>query len=359
MPRLTVYLDNSSWNQLAKGLLSSFKDTITKNNSLICYSRENLHEIMATKNNAVRAALEHQLDDLSALLIKNLGEASDAATYKAEFKHITHKERLRIYENAEPLSPLGGFGLADILQKLIGGISSTSYEDIAQEAFLNLKSMLETATNDLPNSPVKTQLEQKKEKILREAKDALDQLLKQINQHSEMRLPELDHVKAANFSGQGTVENIFLKAQKTDAIWVVKAFLSDIPVQRNKARIMQANHEQVLRLAQTLFFLRYKREAKNMKDGERARVDFQGSTTDLDHIANASACSVFHSSDKAQAQLAAAVYDHLNIPTLVCYYSVKTNAETALYSPSTLQLISDNTDDNPLPISDEGVARKP
>ena len=125
---------------------------------------------------------------------------------------------------------------------------------------------------------------------------------------------------------------------------MVDEFLGQPPQissKRTDAHLGIPTWEQVNRLAQLLFLLGYWREPKHRKDRERARIDFAGGQADICHIANASFCSIFHTSDKPQAHLAAAVYDHLNVPTMVLLYTPKTDTETTLYAPKSIQAIDE------------------
>lgn len=63
MLRLTFYLDNSSWNHLARGHINSFRNVVAINNSLICYSLDNLRENLSTAISNNRIALELQIDN--------------------------------------------------------------------------------------------------------------------------------------------------------------------------------------------------------------------------------------------------------------------------------------------------------
>lgn len=337
MPRLTFYLDNSSWNHLARGHINSFRNVVAINNSLICYSLDNLREILSTANSNNRIALELQIDNMFAEFVENLGASTSGLPYEASFRVIGHDERWRIYEDSVHYSSVGGFGFLDILQKLIGGIASKSYDDVHEEALQNLTCMLDAAVDELGDGIGKDILNLGFKKLLKDA--ALGELTQHFQVHEEVRLPELDQVKIANFSGEGTAERVLREAEKSNATGVAEAFLSDVPVSRAEYRKMRANHDQIIRLSQALFFLRYKREAKNMKDNERARRDFQGSMTDLEHIAHSSVCSIFHTSDRAQSQIAAAVYDHLNVSTAVFYYSKKEDTTTVAYQPSQFSML--------------------
>lgn len=227
----------------------------------------------------------------------------------------------------------------DTLQKFIGGIASKSYDDVHQEALQNLACMIGADVDELDDGIDKDILNLGFKKLLKDVDAALGELTQHFQVHEEARFPELDQVKIANFSGEGTAERVLREAEKSNAIGVVEAFLSDVPVSRVESRKMRANRDQILRLSQALFFLRYKREAKNMKDNERARRDFQGSMTDLEHIAHSSVCSIFHTSDRAQSQIAAAVYDHLNVSTAVFYYSKKDDTTTVAYQPSQFSML--------------------
>lgn len=229
-----------------------------------------------------------------------------------------------------------------MLQKMIGGIQSKSYDAIFQEALGNMESMLDTAIDDLDDGIERDLCILRKRIILQDANSAIDDFQYQVAKHEDLRLPEVDHVKVANFSGKGAAEKVFNEAEKSGAFETVRAFLSDVPIMRNEAHEVQMERDKILRVTQTLFFLRYKRETKNMKDSERARADFQGSLTDLEHIANASVCSVFHTSDKAQAAIAAATYDHLNIPTAVAHFSIKDDVTTFIHLPSQISAILDS-----------------
>ncbi|KXF91517.1 hypothetical protein AT574_06235 [Phaeobacter inhibens] len=221
---------------------------------------------------------------------------------------------------------------------MIGGIASKGYNSIGEEALKNIRAMLDAATNEFEDSANRIAWKHYAQDTLQRAEVAIDELTKRLEAQGECRIPELNPAKIANFSGKGAAENVLREAAKSNAKYVVDAFLSDIPIDRAVSRQMEPTRDQILRLAQALFFLRYNRESKNMKDSEQARKDFQGSLTDLEHIANASACSIFHTSDKGQSKIASAVYDHLNVPTCVLYYLAKDDRTEVRYDPSKLNV---------------------
>lgn len=334
MRRLTLYLDNSSWNLAA----NSVQPSIMSNGIIVCYSIDNLLELLSTSSPCKRDDLDNQLDQLSAEFLENCGESGSGFTYETSLKKLNKDERGILFENAKQVSPIGGFGLLDYLQKMIGGIASKGYNSIGEESLKNLRVMLYTAINELEDSAEKIAWRRYAQDTLQHAEVAINNLTKLLETHEEYRIPELNPAKIANFSGEGAAEKVLREAEKSNAKYVVDTFLDDVPIDRRVSRQMEATRDQILRLAQTLFFLRYNRESKNMRDSEQARSDFQGSWTDLEHIANASACSIFHTSDKRQSNIASAVYDHLNVPTFVLYYSVKDDRTEVRHEPSKLNV---------------------
>ncbi|MCE8506820.1 hypothetical protein KBY28_00005 [Ruegeria pomeroyi] len=155
----------------------------------------------------------------------------------------------------------------------------------------------------------------------------------------------MDPARINNIKGAGTVERIIeaAKTQEGTSILVEECLgkPTRIAPKRADAHLGTPSWEQVYRLAQLLFLLGYWREPKHRKDTERARIDFAGGQADICHIAHACFCSVFHTSDKPQAHLAAAVYDHLNVPTMVLLYTPKTDTDTMLYAPKSIHVIDD------------------
>ena len=178
-----------------------------------------------------------------------------------------------------------------------------------------------------------------------QARKAQHDLLEHLNRQDDICLPQLDPAHINNFTGAGALERIIEVARSEEGTSImVDEFLGQPPQissKRTDAHLGIPTWEQVNRLAQLLFLLGYWREPKHRKDRERARIDFAGGQADICHIANASFCSIFHTSDKPQAHLAAAVYDHLNVPTMVLLYTPKTDTETTLYAPKSIQAIDE------------------
>ncbi len=334
MRRLTLYLDSSSWNIG----VNSVQGSVMSNGLIVCYSIENLLELLSTSSTSKRDYLDSQLDQLSAEFIENCGDSRSGFTYETSLRKLNRDERRFLFENAKQVSTIGGFGLSDYLQKMIGGIASKGYKSIGEEALKNLRAMLDAPINEFEDNANRIVWSRYAQDTLQHAEEAIDELTKRLEAHDDCRLPELNPAKIANFSGKGAAEKVLREAGKSDAKYVVDAFLSDIPIDRAVSRQMEPTRDQILRLAQALFFLRYNRESKNMKDSEQARKDFQGSLTDLEHIANASACSIFHTSDKKQSNIASAVYDHLNVSTCVLYYSANDDRTEVRYDPSKLNV---------------------
>ncbi|MEO1679542.1 MAG: hypothetical protein AAFU80_15460 [Pseudomonadota bacterium] len=183
------------------------------------------------------------------------------------------------------------------------------------------------------------------EELKEEARKAQHGLVEQLNRQDDIRLQQLDPARINNFTGARAFERIVEEAKSLEgtSIMIEESLRGPprISSERAEAHLDAPNWGNVYRLAQLLFILGYWREPKHRKGGERARIDFAGGQTDICHIANASFCSVFHTSDKPQAHLAAAVFDHLNVPTVVLLYTPKTNAETMLYAPKCIQAIDE------------------
>lgn len=335
----TIYFDNSSWNALAEGDKCKIRRGLLSTNIVTCYSIENLLEMLSTTNQEKLAQFQKTMDELNCrLLTRENGEAL-GKTYKASYSELNTQQRWERFKEAKLMSPIGTFGLTDLLQKMIGGIPSKSNEDIMTEALENMKTMLDDAIKDLDDDNDKILMQILKENLLQKAKEASTALVEQLANSEEFKLPELDHVHIVNFTGPGVVERIFKEAENpkyTGVIDLIDGFCSHIPRRREEGRKCNATYDMIVNLAQLLFLLRYKREAKNTRDGERARVDFQGSMTDFYHIANSSVCSIFHTCDKAQAHMAAAVFDHFDIKTLVTLHQRDNDSPTTLYKPRSL-----------------------
>ncbi len=336
---------------MAEGDKSKIRTGLLSSNVVTCYSIENLLEMLSTTNQEKLANLETVMNELDCrFLTRENGEAF-GKTYKASYFELNAQQRWERFKEAKLMSPIGTFGLTDLLQKMVGGIPSKSNEDIMTEALENMKKMLDDAVNDLDddndndNDNDKMLIQTLKENLLQKAKKASTALIEQLENSEKLELPELDHVHIANFTGPGVVERIFKEAENpkyTGVIDLIDGFCGHIPKSREEGRKCNATYDMIVNLAQLLFLLRYKREAKNTRDGERARVDFQGSMTDFYHIANSSVCSIFHTYDKAQAHIAAAVFDHFDIKTLVTLNHHNDETPATLYKPRSLSGMPSN-----------------
>ncbi|KPN64166.1 hypothetical protein SAMN04488527_101149 [Aliiroseovarius crassostreae] len=343
MVRLTVYLDTSSWNHLSSGQMSSLRQIISKSDTCIpCYSTHSIEELLGVCDEEKRVELDLQLDVVGARYIEAISDTVGGMPAGCEITVKSREERSQIYEDMRKFSSTGGFGLGDFLQKLIGGIDSTSFEGIFKMGLTDIERLLDFDVSEFPlelAAMVTSAAEVKKE----QARKAQCDLLEHLNRKEGIRMPQLDPARINNFTGAGAIERIFEAAEvHEDTSNMVEAFLAGPPrisSKRIEAHLGTPSWEQVYRLAQLLFLLGYWRESKHRKDTERARIDFAGGQADICHIANASFCSVFHTSDKPQARLAAAVYDHLNVPTMVLLYTPKTDDEVTLYTPTNIQVM--------------------
>lgn len=345
MPKITYYLDTSSWNHLLNGKMSVLNDAIGRADSCVLYySTQSIVELLGVRDEQKRSALDLQLDMAGARHLETVSETEGGKPTDYMITLRDRGQRGQIYDDMLRFSPVGGFGIGDLLQKAIGGISSMSHEDIAAKALADFERLLDFDVSDLPNEVVEAVLTLTSD-MMERARHAQAELLDQLNRQPEEQLKQMESARINNFTGSGAVERIIQAAKQQDATAaLVDAFLCShpaIPSVRLDAHLATPSWEQVSRLSQLLFLLGYWREPKHRKDSEQARIDFAGGQSDICHIANAFFCSVFYTSDKPQAQVAAAVYDHLNVPTIVILYTPATHEEVVLYFPSRIRAIDE------------------
>jgi hypothetical protein len=345
MVRLTVYLDTSSWNQLLSGQMSSVGQAIGRSGSCIpCYSIQSIEELLGARDEKKKAELDLQLDAVGARYLETISDTEGGTPTGHRITVKNRGERGQIYEDMQNFSSVGGFGLGDLLQKFIGGIGSTSFEDVSKMALTDIERLLDLDVSEFPPE-LAAMVTSEAEAIKEKARKAQHDLLEQLNREDDIRLQQLDAARINNFTGEGAFERIIELAKSHEGTSImVEEFLGGPPrisSKRADAHLATPSWEQVYRLAQLLFLLGYWREPKHRKDTERARIDFAGGQADICHIANASFCSIFHTADKPQAHLAAAVYDHLNVPTMVLLHTPKTDTETTMYAPKSIQAIDE------------------
>jgi hypothetical protein len=343
MVKFTIYLDTSSWNHLLGGHMSSLEKIIRKSETSIpCYSTQTIEELFGTSDKTKRNELDVQLDEVGARFLETISDPVGSMPTDFRITIKNRGERRQIHEDMQSFSSVGGFALGDLLQKFIGGIGSASIEDISQKALTDIERLLDFDVSELPPEFAAI-VKSKAEAMVGQARTGLNDLLQQVSKEDGVQLSQLDPAHINNFTGVGAVERIIEVAKQHDGTSdFVEKFLEGppcIPSNRADAHLVDPSWEKVHRLTQLLFLLGYRREAKHRKDTERARIDFSGGQADICHIANASFCSVFHTSDRPQAYLASAVYDHLKVPTVVLLYTPKTNGETMLHTPEGLQAI--------------------
>lgn len=325
--------------------MSSLGQVIGKSDSCIpCYSIQTVEELLGARNEKKNAELDLQLDAVGARYLETLSDTEGGMPTGHRISVKSREERRQIYEDMQNFSSVGGFGIGDLLQKFIGGIGSKSFEDISKAALTEIERLLYIDVSEFPPemaAMIKSATETKKN----QAREAQEKLLDQLSRQDDIFLPQLNPAQINNFTGTGAFERIIeFAASEEGTSAMVEQFLRQppqIPSKRADAHLGTPTWEQVNRLAQLLFLLGYWREPKHRKDTERARIDFAGGQIDILHISNASFCSVFHTSDKPQGHLAATVYDHLNIPTMVMLYTPKTDTETTLYIPKSLQALEE------------------
>ncbi len=325
--------------------MSSLGRVIGKSDSCIpCYSIQTVKELLGARNEKKKSELDQQLDAVGARYLETLSDTEGGMPTGHRISVKSCEERAQIYEDMLNFSSVGGFGFGDLLQKSIGGIGSTSFEDISKAALTDIERLLDIDVSEIPHEMAAIVTSAAKA-MKKQAREAQVELWDQLNQQDDICLPQLNPTQINNFTGAGAFERITEIAKSEEGTSaMIEQFLGQpdpIPSKRADAHLGTPTWEQVNRLAQLLFLLGYWREPKHRKDSERARIDFVGGQTDILHIAYASFCSVFHTSDKPQALLAAAVYDHLNIPTVVFLYTPKTDTETRLYVPKSMQAIDE------------------
>lgn len=345
MLKLTVYLDTSSWNHLLNGPLPLLDEVIGKASLCIpCYSTQSIEELFGLRDEAKRAALDMQLDAVGARCLETISDVEGGMPTGYTITVKDPEQRQEIHNAMQKFASVGGFGLGDLLQKMIGGIPSTDHEDIIEKAKDDIEQLLNIDFSGLPPE-LEAALKKASEDMKHKAHKAQNDLFEQLNRQNDIRLQKLDPSRINNFTGAGAVERIFDSARSQEgSSYLVEEFLNQspcIPAKRGEAHLGTPSWEQVSLLAQLLFLLGYWRETKYRKDTARARLDFSGGQADICHIANAFFCSIFYTSDKPQAHLAAAVYDHLSVPTAVILYSPVTNTESIVYMPTNLQAIEE------------------
>jgi len=293
---------------------------------------------------AKRTALDLQLDAVGARCLETLSDTDGGMPTGYRLTVKDSGQRGEIYDDMQKFSPVGGFGLGDLLQKLIGGIPSLPHEYVLRRAQDDIERLLDIDVSGLPPELAAT-LISATEDMKGRARHAQHGLLEQMNLQNNFLLQQLVAARINNFKGMCAFERIIEAAKSQEGTsGLVEEFLNQpprIPSKRADAHLGTSSWEQVFRLAQLLFLLGYWREPKHRKDTGRARVDFAGGQADICHIANAFFCSIFHTSDKPQAHLAAAVYDHLNVPAAVILYRPASNDETALYVSIHIQAIDE------------------
>lgn len=330
---------------MLRGPMSSLGQVIRTTESCIpCYSAQSIEELLGTHDEKKNTDLDRQLDVVGARFLETFSDAEGVMPTGHRITTKNREERSRIHEDMRKLSSVGGFGLGDLLQKSIGGISSTPFEDVSAEALNDIERLLDFGVSELPPE-LASMVADVAAGMKQEARKAQREILQQLSRQDDYSLPQLGPKYINNFTGEGAFERIVEVANSNNGTSIlVEEFLRGPPrisPRRADAHLGKPSWEQVHRLVQLLFLLGYWREPKHRKDTERARIDFAGGQADICHIANASFCSLFHTTDKSQAHLAAAVYDHLNIPTIVLLYAPNTDSETMLYAPKRIQAIND------------------
>jgi hypothetical protein len=325
--------------------MSSLGLAIGRSGSCIpCYSIQSIEELLGARDERKKAELDLQLDAVGARYLEFLSDTEGGMPTGHRITVKNREERGQIYEDLQNFSSVGGFGLGDLLQKFIGGIGSTSFDDVSKMALTDIERLLDFDVSEFPPE-LAAMVSNAADAMKEQTRKAQHDLLEQLSRENDIRLQQLDPARINNFTGEGAFERIIEAAKSYEGTSImVEEFLGGPPrisSKRADAHLGIQSWEKVYRLAQLLFLLGYWREPKHRKDTERARIDFAGGQADICHIANASFCSIFHTTDKPQAHLAAAVYDHLNVPTLVMLYTPKNDTETTIHAPKSIQAIDE------------------
>jgi len=316
---MLVYLDHSILNQIQKGR-SKLVEVFATNNMQVVYSDANLDEI--SRSVGKEQEFLSLLEALSAQYLRLVLDDQRRYTDHAVIENVVPTAAYDAYLINQRDSPIGDFGLSDLLQKLYGG--HATFGEIAQSGQQDFDRLLDTLAHELASHQIPPEIDTDVFlQALPDIKRAFSAMSAEMGRMFDADTPR-NQVQAIdaelgvgpkdlnNLEGPGILKQIWdriIPKIPEGAITFDEFFglvhprwvTDDRPITKLE-QINSAYHQ--------LNFLGYWRD-ENMNQERRLK----GHLKDITHVGMASFCNVFLSGDERQVKKAQAVYEHLGIGT--------------------------------------------
>ncbi|MCE8511011.1 hypothetical protein KBY28_21405 [Ruegeria pomeroyi] len=131
--------------------MSSLRQVIGGSGCCIpCYSIQSIEELLGARDEKKRAELDLQLDAVGARYLETLSDTEGGTPTGHRIMVKNREERGQIYKDNDNFSSVGSFGLGDLLQKLIGGIGSISFQEVSKMAQTDFERLLDFDVSEFP-----------------------------------------------------------------------------------------------------------------------------------------------------------------------------------------------------------------
>jgi hypothetical protein len=326
--KISVYLDQNILDQIKKGDWNDLQGTIREHNLIPVYSEETLKEINRSKSSEKFIGI---LADMKAQMIipdKNGFEFTGTATFH---NICPHKQYKHFLDNQKTL-PEMGYGLTGLLRKFHGGMDDLSFKEALSIGSNEFTGLLEELFKDIEQSDEFTFLD--KDDLKQEFHKMAD-CLKQSYDYISQELDQYKNSIIKNFQSNSGLRTIELNnIQKPGIVeQVLEKFESSITHKEHYNRdefigIVSSIHEngtrkktEIEKINSVYFMLNTLGYYQDNDLSEENK--FIAAFSDMTHAGLASFCTMVFSSDKKFVMKTKAVYEFLNIPTIVLGISNK------------------------------------
>lgn len=326
-PKVLAYLDHNILDSVLKGDPAGILDLLRDESISPVFSSESLAEIHRSKGRETQFL--QLLDGLKALHLLPVLDSSFRHTGTAELKANSASDAYQDYVANLSDSPDAGLMLTGMLEKLYGGRSDQSFDEIFANGVDEIQKLLSEFGSQVDDMQG---LSPDQRDGLRSAIQNLPGLLRielssaasSLDSHQNAGTKQFEEATGLgakvlkNIEGPGVVEKIWamLNSQLDGAELDIETFFGIKPSEHEADYGRERTIlEKVNGIYHQLNFLGYYRDSK-MHKGRR----FRASLSDMTHAGIASFCHLLICRDEDLVMKAAAAYEYLGVGTKILYY---------------------------------------
>jgi hypothetical protein len=321
-----VYFDHNILDRMTKGEYLGFVDLIKQNNLIAAYSSESLNEIKRSEGYQ-----NSFLDILKAMDARHIVPNTDENFKYIGTAQVLEADPYDVYQSyiddCKNL-PKHGYGLADMLQKMYGGMADTTFSKIFEKGVKEAIESIQILESDIDVLDLSIEEKNNIKSYFRILPDFLEkeysELGNMLDSNSvENSVKNLEKITGLgpkvlkNISGHNLLIQVWGHVQKAlpmEGQTLEKFF--GIETDRDLSIVEKANS-----IYHQLNYIGFYRDS-NMKKERR----FIASFSDMTHAGIATFCRYFFCKDKDLVMKASAAYEYLGLQTQIVYIQDNNNS---------------------------------